>query len=624
MPSRLAPHLAALLAALVTLLTSSAARAWVETELLSAESRVEIHRDGTAHVQHKVSFRVRGGPLRFLDLSISDRQISVSGTASLATAGDAATPMMPVPVSIDQKPDGDVRVEIDEKRGVRKGVYNLDFGYDVDLLQAGGLTRDGSMLKVTWMGPKWQDGIDNVKCVLAVPASATAPRPAYDTHDDTTDEAGSSTVGSYLTTIARLPEFDEVTLIRPHVARGESVPWAVRIDPSAIGDVNDPRLHAQDQTRSAAPVPPEQRVLFLGAAALLALTASIGLAVKHRQVTAACKSRGVIPRPLVPLGIGLRVALAGPLLALGVGAQVWLADPTAGSIVVLAVVALTAYRTPAARSAPRGPGRWLPLTDDQAFRVQKPSLSTWLDVSTTSGKVVWLMGTIAWGAGVAATSRFSIYHAHVLALDYVLVASLFWTGLRKQLPADPVVDAAPILGALARSLRNHKALGEVRVSAIARFATGASNPDELRLSIRPRGGLRGFRTIEVGIAWAHGTAGPVPFPQALVRVVDSSACHEAVTARVHKTRWLRGRESYERVLCLTPTLPTLDHTMRLIESLVRIIRDPSPTVADRSVSPLSPQRQPRSSLSRSSRKGAGMSSRTSNAGTDALPLHTTW
>ncbi len=624
MPSRLTPYLAALVASLVTLLATSAAQAWVETELLGAESRVEIHRDGTAHVQHKVSFRVRGGPLRFLDLSISDRQISVSGTASLATAGDAATPMMPVPVAIDQTPDGDVRVEIDEKRGVRKGVYNLEFGYDVDLLQAGGITRDGSMLKVTWMGPKWQDGIDNVKCVLAVPASATAPRPAYDTHEDTLDGTGSGAVGSYLTTIARLPEFDEVTLIRPHVARGESVPWAVRIDPSAVGDVNDPRLHAQDQTSSATPVPPEHRALFLGAAALVALTASILLAAKHRQVMAACKSRGVIPRPLAPLGIGLRVALAGPLLAVGVGAQVWMADPTVGSIVVLVVVALMAYRTPAARNAPRGPGRWLPLTDDQAFRVRQPSLPTWLDVSTTSGKVVWLVSTFAWGAGVAATSRFSIYHAHVVALDYVLVASLFWTGLRKQLPADAVADAAPLLGALAHSLRNHKALGEVRVSAIARFATGASTPDELRLSIRPRGGLRGFRTIEVGIAWAHGTGGPVPFPQALVRVVDSSVCHEAVTARMHKARWLRGREAYERVLSVTPTLPTLDHTVRLVASLVRIIRDPSPAVEARSGAPLGPQRQPRSSLSRSSRKAVGISSRTSNAGTDALPLHATW
>ncbi len=626
MPPRVVHSLAAFATALLTILVSNNAFAWVETTVLAAESRVELHRDASAHIQHKVTFRVQGGPLRSLDLSVSDRQIAVSGDASLAPAADSMTPQMPVPVTVEQQPDGDVRVDIDEKRGVHRGVYTLVFGYDVDLLQAGGITRDGSMLSVTWMGPKWPDGIDNVKCVIAVPASPTAPRSAYDPHGpEAGSEMGAGPVGSYLTTITRLPEFDEVALIRPHVARDEVVPWSVRIDPSAVGDVNDPRLRAPVSTSSAVALPPRHRAVLLGLAALVAIAFSIVLALKHRQVSAASSARGVAPRPLVPFGIAARVALAGPLLGAGLAAQAWLTDPNPGSIAVLAVVALTVYLAPSARHTPRGPGRWLPLTDADAFRVEKGKDPAWLDVSTTSGKVVWALVTLAYGGAVAAIGTVSFYHAHVAALDYVVIAALFWTGRKTQLPADPVRSAAPILRQIASQLRKSKAMEDTRIRAIGRLPTGAASPDELRLSIRPRHSLRGLQAIELGIAWAHGAGGSTPLFQALVRVVEDSACHDALTPRVPAARWLRGRESYERVLSVAPPLPTLEHAIRLLEALSNATCEQAPAPSQATVRRRAPKpRQPRASAPSNARKLCGTSSRTSNAGTDALPLHTTW
>ena len=596
MSFRRLPALTVLLA-VAGLLVSHSAFAWVEMTVSGHEARVELMRNGSARVEHKVVLKVRGGPLRSFDLPISDKEVTIGDEPTFVRTGGMMGARTPVPVTVERRPDGALRVDIDGKKGVRRGDYELVVIYDVDLLKQSAITRDGSMLRVSWVGPRWENGIDNAKCTFAVPASPTEPTAVGEVTLGGPDEGSiTAPLGSFLATLTRLPEFDELTLIRPHVARDEAVGWTIRIDPAAMGSLNDPRLAPKIADDPVSMVPPERRALYLGIGAAIALLFSVLLALKHHQVVRACEWRGVHPRPLLPVGIALRVAFAGPLLAVAIAAQVFMTDPLPGSLGVLVVVLLTVYRTPERKSVPRGPGRWLPLTDDQAFAKPKSRPSGWLDAGTLAGKILLVMPLAAWAGGVYVLARHQPYFAHLAALDIVLLAALFGTGRQGELPADPVVSAAPILKSLAQTLRKSKKLVDVRVRGFGRVPTASTELDELRLALKPKATLHGFTSIEVGLGWAHGAGGSVALPQVLVRAVDGSACHEALTQRLRHARWLRGREIYERVLVLSPALPTEDLTSRLVESVVHAVRHapqtdvPQPQADKRK--PRRPQRPP--------------------------------
>lgn len=575
-------HLLAALLALFAILVANPALAWVEQTVLSHDARVELMRSGTARVEHTVSLRVRGGPLRSFDILVADKDVTVAGEASFVRTGGPMDARTPIPVAVEQRPDGPLRIDIDGRNGVRRGIYELKVTYDVDLLKQGGVTRDGSMLLLTWQGPTWEDdGIDNARTTFAIPAAPTEPRAVGEVRlDGPNDEAVTAPLGSFLTTLTRLPEFDELELVRPHVAQGESVSWQIRVDPSVMGEVSDPRLAAPPPPQPVV-VSPERRATYIGIGGAIAVLFSLLLALKHHQVVRSAQVRGATPRPLVPVGVAVRVAFAGPLLAASVAGQVFLEHPLPGTLGILAVAALTAYRTPLRLSKPRGPGRWLPLSDTDAFSKKEPWPYGWLDIGSPFGKVVFLLVAAGWGTGVYFVSTVSTYFAYVAALDFIVLLVLFGTGRRTELPADPVRSAAPVLASMAKTLRKSKKVGAARVRGFGRIPTGATEPDELRLLVRPKGSLRGFTGIEIGLGWAHGAGGSVAVPQLLLRVLDGSPCHEAINERLRRTRWLRGRESYERVLVVNPAIPTEDMAVKLAESLVQIVRKaPEPKPAD--------------------------------------------
>jgi len=362
-----------------------------------------------------------------------------------------------------------------------------------------------------------------------------------------------------------MPEVDEISLLRPHVARREAVVWAARVDAKALGDLNDPRLRppppAQDQARTE--LAPEDRAIGWGAMAAGALVYALLLALKHRDVTGAARERGVQARPLVPLGIALRVAFAGPMLAIGVAWQMLADQPLGGSLLVLAAMILTCYLPPRRASHARGPGRWLPLAVRDGLHVHKTS-SSWLDASTWPGKAALTISLLCLGLGVWQLSRLSFYHAHLVAIDGVVLLSFFGTGLRRWLPGDPVLSSAKVLRAVAELLRADK---DLKVMTLGRIPTGSKSPDEIRLMVRAKSAVRGFVGIEVGVGWFQGMGGPVALPEVLVRVADGTACHEAMTKRLRAARWVRGRETHERVLALSPRLPTSDYVARLVRRL---------------------------------------------------------
>ncbi len=571
MSFRISPILAAVIF-LVGILFSFPAQAWVEQKVLAHDARVELKRSGTAHVEHWVKFRVRGGPLRTFDILVADQDVGLIDEATFVRTGGQMGARMPIPVTVEQRPDGPLRVDIDGRNGVRRGTYELKVRYEVDLLKQSAITRDGSMLLLSWVGPKWSDGIDSVKTTFVVPASPTEPRAVGEVKLDGPDEGSiTAPLGSFMTTLTRLPEFDELELIRPHVARGESVTWKVRVDPSAIGEVNDPRL-----TPPPSPEPvflsTQKRARYLGIGGALAVLFSMLLAFKHQQVARSCRVRGVVARPFIPVGLAVRVALAGPLLAASIAAQIFLEHPLPGAVGMVVVVLLTAYRTPTKNKSPRGPGRWLPLSDADAFNVKENWPYGWLDAGSALGKALLALMMMGAGVGIFFLSKHSVYFAYVAGLDLVVVVTLFGTGRRTELPADPVRSAAPRLLSMAKTLRKTKRIGEARICGVGRIPTGSANADELRLLVRPKGTLRGFATIEIGFGWAHGAGGSIPMPQVLLRVIEGSPCHEAVNQRLRRTRWLQGRESYERVLVVNPAIPTEDMVIKLVESLIHIVR----------------------------------------------------
>jgi hypothetical protein len=590
---------------------------------IAYEARVEVNRQGTAKVDHMMRIKVGGGPLRTFDLKISDRNAVLPEEAWLVNAHEGIAAKLPIPVRLDQRPDGDLRVEIDGKRGVGRGVYELRFSYTIDLLRQDAVALDGSMLRLTWTSPRFDDGIDNMKTTLVIPAAPTEPRAAQLRVGGMGDDATFQEAGAFLTTVTRMPEVDEISLLRPHVAKREPVVWAVRVDAKALGDLNDPRLRPPPpiEAQSRTELAPDDRAVGLAMLAAAAVLYALLLAFKHRDVTRAAFERSVEARPLVPIGIALRVAFAGPMLSAGVAWQILADHPLGGSLLVLAAIVLTCYLPSRRTGHARGPGRWLPLSNRDGWQAQASSAS-WFDASTWKGKTALVVTLLCLGAGVWQLSRVSFYHAHLVAIDGVVLLALFGTGLRRWLPGDQVVASAKMLRAVAELLRSDQ---ELKASALGRVPTGSKFPDEIRLMVRAKNAQRGYIGIEVGVVWFQGMGGPVALPEVLVRVGESTECHDAITLRMPSSKWVRGREAHERVLVLSPTLPTADCVARLVRHLGDwVSREQSRTDGAVKV-PLTPRSQAQArSVAKSIRMSSGRSASTPKPRTEALPFQDKW
>src|SRR5262249_51620927 len=153
-------------------------------------------------------------------------------------------------------------------------------------------------------------------------------------------------------------------------------------------------------------------------------------------------------------------------------------DPRPGTALVLVAMALTTYLHPKWQPFPRGPGRWLPLADDEAFARAPRDAHAWLDASTRGGA----LGLVLLLAACAVVARFmwpiSHYDAYIVLFDSVVFVPLLGSGRRADLPPDPLGGSAPRLAAIARALRK---LPSVRVIASGRLPDQCQEFDELRL-----------------------------------------------------------------------------------------------------------------------------------------------
>jgi hypothetical protein len=449
------PRIVGWLLGLGAWLQVSSASAWVETHVVTDDVRIELEGTGSATIDHAITMQIKEGPLRSFDVAIADAD--VSPLESTAISAQTESQALPVPLTVTPRPDGALHVAIESPKGLSRGVFVFHVRYAKNFLTRE-VQRDGAMLRVAWTGPAWQEGLDNAKCTFVVPSAPTEPRPpGVRAKGESEDDVDDGEAGIFISDVKRSADRDEIELLRPHVARSEAVRWTVRVDPRALGEVNDPRLRPPAPPPAAEVIAPEKRAAYAGAAGVLLIGFSLLAFFKSRQVSQHARDLAT-PRTLVPLATSLRVLLAGPALVGGIALQVGLDDPWWGTWVVLFAMGLVWYVQPALGRAPRGPGRWLPLSDAEAFARPARARGSWLDARTPSGCMVFMISLGVVAGLVYAASRVSAYDAYLVAFDSAVLFPLFGTGSIRDLPGHPISGPGPRLEAIAKKLRSRKSI----------------------------------------------------------------------------------------------------------------------------------------------------------------------
>jgi hypothetical protein len=534
--------------------TGRASAAWQEAHQTGGDVDIRVEPDGLASIHETVRWHVVRGPVHWIDLE------NVEPTAVLdPVVNISAEDGRSLTAHLDRRDDRALRVSVDEPKALMKGDFAFDVRWRVDWVKTGAIAREGAAWRISWSSPLPTDGLDLVRTTLDLPAAREAPVVILADNGAVDDSA--------LSSLRREPSRDVLQIVRPHVARGESVSWTVRIDPSALPAVVDPRLRPP-----APPPPPEpdrvREVSGLGALVALALGYGLLVAAKARAFAAACAARGVRARSITGLPDGLRAALAGLGIAAGVGLQA-LGALTAGSSLVALAILAAASRPPEARLPARGPGRWLVLRPDDAFATSEEG-GHWLDSATRPGRRAALLATALLLLLAIVARRFAAQGPWLVALDATALVPLFVTGRSTDLPPDGLRTAAPWLAPVFHRLR---AVASLRVAPWARVVLGGSTVDELRLLVLPRAVMPGVVGIEIGRASSTTPAGWATTPEVLVRVLEGSSAAAKLTQVLPRARSLPGRRGDERVVRLRPRAGTRASAVALTRGLADALTD---------------------------------------------------
>lgn len=571
--------LSLVLAVLVLAVGPRPALAWVDVNVEADDVRVAVDENGDARVEHKITLKVAGGPLRSFDIrgvdadAVPDAEGYVvpqreAAKSSLASAQAVVAERMPP--SVKPLPDGSpappvLRIRFDPDRGLMRGVHVLFVRYTTH--HGARIKTDGALTRIAWRGPIWDDGLDSARVTFELPAAPTEPR----ADDPEPAAAGGVRPPLVLSTLRRGVAKDQLELLRPYAPKGEAITWSIRADSRAfqraVASPSRPeRVRAVIQ--GAVGEPAQRALLGLGALSLFLLYASL-VALKSGEVARHARAAGVTPRPLVPLPTTARAILAGAALVAGLFVELLLMRATLGASLVLAAVLFASHRTPRwPRPSLRSPGRWLPLSEAVAFRAPPRPRGAYLDVSTRAGKIALLVVLAAVLACVARLYQSSPFRAQLIAFDAVALLAIFCTGRLAELPPNPGLAPARLLRDVARSLRKTWP-DKVRIVGRIRVPDGSAVADELRLVALPKGAPAGFVALEVGVVHLPGAGGPLASPEVLLRVTAGSVCEQMVARLVRHGHGSRGRKQGERAILFTPHLPTAKMTAGLVTSLLR-------------------------------------------------------
>lgn len=556
-----------LLAALALLSWATAAHAaWTVTRVSGHAAVVEVMPDGRATVEHTVELGVRGGPLQAFELD------GVEGDFE-ALPGAQAVPVVrygvpaPVPATLVRSKEGALRFELPRGRGLRTGSHVLRFRYTTNLAERGQLRLRGKRAVIEWVGPRFREGIDVARVSFRLPKGSAPPRlPALDD-----PEEASVLGGVYVSRVGEEDGRHVIELVRPHIARGEPAVWRVLADAALFPSLVEATPENAPASPRVLPLPehPEARLAWV----LVLLGVALGygglVLLKWRLFARDAQAADALPRAVLPLPIGVRAALAGALVASATALASDAEHPTLAAVLLLAGM-IPAWILPArARVVPRGPGHWLPLRDEDAFRkVRTRFAGAPLDLGSRAGALVFAgtLGVLLAAAGLVHAA--SPYHGACLALGGVCLLPVFGTGRRVHLPPARAAIASARLPAFARALRG---VG-FRVVPFARIPEGGAAFDELRLMVRLTASRPGLSGIEIGLEHGMTAAGSLSLPFVLVRAREGSACHAALAPRV---AFQRGRDGDERVAIVRPVLPTPAGIADLVLALARQLAEPA-------------------------------------------------
>lgn len=580
--------------ALGSLALPRTAQAWVDVRVAGDDVRVDVAKDGSARVEHKITLRISGGPLRALDLRGVDADAVPETDGYVIPGKDAASGSLAQaePVNIEMLPpsnrvqeDGSkdpsvMRIRFDADKGLSRGVFVVFVRYKTELFRRGLIHRDGSMAQLRWSGLSWNDGFDSARTTFILPAGPTEPRPDEAAPPDNGQPGAETPHASTLSTLRRGTGRDELELLRPYAPKGEAVQWAVRFDARAL-DVTAAKTPTPMNKASAPAAPssvtPARRDFLLIGAGLLFVLYSLVVALKSREVLRTTAAAGAEARPLVPLPMYVRSVAAGLALVAGLLLQLFLRTGTLGALCVASAAALSMHRAPTIPSASRlrGPGTWLPISEDEAFARLPRKTGTYLDSSTRVGKALLFSTLVLLGVAVYFVSERSMYHAYLLGFDVVAILAIFCTGRLSDVPLDAVSFAKPFLHAVGKRIRKtaKKSGEDIRIIPRIRIPEGSSTPDEMRLAIVPRAPLTGFIGLEVGVVPIPSSESAVRVAEVILRVATGSPCEEALATVLEQGKSQRGRRSSERAITFMPRLPTTWMTADLAMRLVVALRE---------------------------------------------------
>jgi hypothetical protein len=358
---------------------------------------------------------------------------------------------------------------------------------------------------------------------------------------------------------------DEIELLRSYVSSGEPALWRVEASARAFPTlVTAPETTAEKAAAPAArPIPTVRSARFMLASVVLGALVALLVAWKGRTHAAAARLERARPRALMRLPVLVRALLAGRAAGAGLFAGAELEQATLGGGLLLVALALSTFLAPERALAPRGPGRWLPLSEEEAFASDAVSPSgAWLDSTTLRGFALFALlvgGAVGFGALELAHSP---YRALLLVLSSGVLLPIFFTGGTSDGSLNRVAFARHFLKRVTRKLRGARGLKAV---PWARVPDGSAALDELRVLVKPRDALDGLVALEVALEAQRGLGGAARAPFVLVRVREGSRAEKALSP---ESGWTRGRKPEERVAMLSPVLPTLGLTVALIERLV--------------------------------------------------------
>ncbi len=537
------------------------ARAWQEVHEFGQEAHVRIEPNGQASVDATLRWRIVRGPLKVIEIALADAGTDLD--PSVTVSGDDGRPIAAHLARQDAKV---VRVFVDEPHAAMRGALTFNMRWHVDLVASNALVRDGATWRLTWSAPPPADGLDGARTTIDLVAAPDPPQPILPDTGVVDDGA--------VSTLRREDDRDVLELVRPHLSRSEAAVWTVRIDPRALAGIAPAVASAPASTPEATLGKEPDRVwaasMFL---ALSVLAVAFGLLVtsKARAFASACVARGVRSRALIPLPEGPRALLAGASLAAGVALQ-YAARPTLGGLCVALAVLSASLRAPAAKPVARGPGRWLALRPSEAF-ARDPSKGHWLDLGSRPGRLTFAVAVASTALLAWLASRIAPESAWLVAMDSAALLPLLVTGSACQLPPRGTAAGTPWLARVFRRLHGATTL---RVAPWARLALDGAI-DEVRILVLPRAAMPGLVGVEVGLSWSTTPVGWAPAPELLVRVLEgtSAAARLArLTAhRASKVSAVVGRRPDERVVRMTPRVPTVATAAALAQALAEQLAD---------------------------------------------------